>query len=229
MFSAYKDMQNLNRKTIECISCVIRPGIALASIKNECEQFLLNNGADSFWYWNVGALIFAGNETVNSISGKDYQVSNGKIHVNDIITIDLSPQRDYIGGDFARTIIIENGKVVKKIHDIQNNFWRRGLETEETLHAKLIEIATPDMTFEDLYYEMNRHIQMIGFCNLDFMNNLGHSIEKQKGQRIYIEQGNTRLISSVNMFTFEPHISDGKYGYKKENIYYFDRNKLVEL
>lgn len=32
-------------------------------------------------------------------------------------------------------------------------------------------------------------------------------------------------------FTFEPHISivNSKYGYKKENTYYFEKGKLVEL
>ena len=40
----------------------------------------------------------------------------------------------------------------------------------------------------------------------------------------------TKLID-VNYFTFEPHISvlNSKYGYKKENIYYFVEGKLVEL
>ena len=34
----------------------------------------------------------------------------------------------------------------------------------------------------------------------------------------------------VKYFTFEPHISfpDSKYGYKKENIYYFNENGLME-
>ena len=229
MFESYKNMQNLGRKTMNYISNIISPGVELASIKNECEKFLLNNGADSFWYWDVGAFIFSGKDTINSVSGKDYEVSSDIIQVNDIITIDLSPQCNNIWGDFARTIVIENGKAVGKIHDIQNDLWRPGLELEETLHKKLVEIATPDMTFESLYYEMNRHIETAGFCNLDFMNNLGHSIEKEKNQRIYIEQGNRYPLSNVNMFTFEPHISDGSYGYKKENIYYFDNDRLVEL
>jgi hypothetical protein len=34
--------------------------------------------------------------------------------------------------------------------------------------------------------------------------------------------------NKLNYFTFEPHIAfpDSKYGYKKENIYYFEENKL---
>ena len=45
-----------------------------------------------------------------------------------------------------------------------------------------------------------------------------------------INKNKTKLID-VNYFTFEPHISvlNSKYGYKKENIYYFVEGKLVEL
>lgn len=33
------------------------------------------------------------------------------------------------------------------------------------------------------------------------------------------------------MFTFEPHISipDSKYGYKREDIYYFNDDRLIKL
>ena len=54
---------------------------------------------------------------------------------------------------------------------------------------------------------------------------------KDKNDRIYTEKGNTALLSSVDYFTFEPHISvkGSKYGYKKENIYYFADRALKEL
>ena len=67
--------------------------------------------------------------------------------------------------------------------------------------------------------------------NLDFKGNLGHSIVKTKGDRIYIEKGNKTKLGAVNYFTFEPHIAfpNSKYGYKIENIYYFDGDVLVEL
>ena len=70
-----------------------------------------------------------------------------------------------------------------------------------------------------------------GFINLDLMGNLGHSIVKNKNDRVYTEKGNTQMISDIKYFTFEPHISipGSKYGYKKENIYYFENGKLLEL
>ena len=78
---------------------------------------------------------------------------------------------------------------------------------------------------------MNEYIVENGFVNLDFMGNLGHSIVKSKGDRVYIEKENVMKLGDVKYFTFEPHIAfpDSKYGCKKENIYYFDEAGLVEL
>lgn len=91
--------------------------------------------------------------------------------------------------------------------------------------------VSPQTTFEELYFHINGIITDNGFINLDFMGNLGHSIVKNKDDRVYIEKGNHLLLSSVDYFTFEPHISipNSKYGYKKENIYYFSDGKLTEL
>ena len=44
-----------------------------------------------------------------SVSGKQYVTSDKIIENNDIITIDLSPEVGNIWGDYARTIIVENG------------------------------------------------------------------------------------------------------------------------
>lgn len=132
---------------------------------------MLELGADSFWYWDIGAFVFAGDDTTISVSGTQYKTSDRVILENDIITI------------------------------------------------------------EELYYYMNKFIEANGYINLDFMGNLGHSIVKQKSDRIYIEKGNTSKLRDVALFTFEPHISisGSKYGYKRENIYYFEDGKIKEL
>jgi len=229
--ATYHKMQLAAKKTIEYIKKIIRPGINLLEIRKACEEKLLELGADSFWYWNVGAFVFAGDETTISISGREYVTSDRIIKDNDIITIDLSPQSGNIWGDYARTIVLEHGKVVDDINLIENPEWKCGLQMEEKLHAELINYVTRETTFEELYYHMNEFIAKNGFVNLDFMGNLGHSIVKTKGDRVYIEKGNTTKLGRVKYFTFEPHIavSDSKYGYKRENIYYFDEGKLVEL
>lgn len=150
--------------------------------------------------------------------------------LNDIVTIDLSPQCGNIWGDYARTIILENGVVVDRCK-VSNEEWKNGLAMEDRLHHELVEFVSKETTFEELYYHINEIILKEGFVNLDFMGNLGHSIVKDKNERVYIEKGNTQKISDVEYFTFEPHISipDSSYGYKKENIYYFQNGKLVEL
>ena len=227
----YNDLQRIAKETISYIKTIIKPNINLLDVRQLCEEKMLSLGADSFWYWNVGAFVFSGDETIVSISGREYITSDRLISNNDIITIDLSPQNNKIWGDYARTIIIENGEVVDCIDKIQNNEWRNGLLMEERLHQELIDFVTPQTTIEELYLHINSLIIDKGFINLDFMGNLGHSIAKNKDERVYIEKDNHLLLSSTDYFTFEPHISNptSKYGYKKENIYYFSNGKLVEL
>ena len=227
----YKDIQKIAKETISYIKTVIKPGMNLLDVRRLCEEKMLSTGADSFWYWDIGAFVFSGDETAVSVSGREYTTSDRSIGSNDIITIDLSPQNNNIWGDYARTIIIENGVVIDRTNKIQNSEWRSGLIMEERLHKELIAFATPQTTFEELYLHINGFINENGFINLDFMGNLGHSIVKDKNDRVYTEKGNHLLLSSVNYFTFEPHISipNSQYGYKKENIYYFSKGKLTEL
>ncbi len=227
----YMHIQAMAKKTIEYIKSVIKPGMNLLEVRSICEDKMLELGADSFWYWDVGAFVFAGDETTVSVSGKQYVTSDRVIKENDIVTIDLSPQLENIWGDYARTIIIENAKVVEDEDLIENAEWKNGILMEEKLHNELRRFATSETTFEELYYHMNEFISKNDFINLDFMGNLGHSIVKNKGDRVYIEKGNTKKLGEVMYFTFEPHISlaDSKYGYKKENIYYFEEDELIEL
>ncbi|EOS79979.1 hypothetical protein C817_02228 [Dorea sp. 5-2] len=227
----YSSMQNLNRAAVKYVADTMKTGMSLPYIKKLCEDYLLENGADSFWYWDVGAFIFAGDETALSVSGKDYQAADRIIQKDDIITIDLSPQRNNIWGDYARTLVFEDGVLCDEIEKIKRDEWRNGLQMEEYLHQALIDAGTPDMTFEELYYYMNELIVKEGFINLDFLGNLGHSIVKDKKDRIYTEKGNRKRLSDVRMFTFEPHISipNSQYGYKKEDIYYFENGRLIRL
>ncbi len=54
---------------------------------------------------------------------------------------------------------------------------------------------------------------------------------RRKDDRIYIEKGKNKKLGDVSYFTFEPHISTegSKYGYKRENIYYFEYGVVREL
>lgn len=227
----HRAVQQIAKDTMEYIKTEIKAGMNLLEVRRLCEQKMLSLGADSFWYWDIGAFVFSGDETCVSVSGKKYKTTDRIIEENDIITIDLSPQNEGVWGDYARTVIIEDGNVVYNIEDVKNTEWKSGLKIEELLHKALLQYATPDTTYEQLYYYMNDFIVKKGFVNLDFMGNLGHSIERQKADRVYIEKGNTAKLGSRGFFTFEPHISTSgsKYGYKKENIYYFQQGILLEL
>ena len=226
----YAEVQSIAKKTIEFIKEHIHPGMTLIEIRNLCESKMLELGADSFWYWDVGAFVFAGDETTLSVSGKEYITSDRVISGNDIITIDLSPQNGDTWGDYARTVIIENGSVVDS-DDVTNDEWKKGLQMEEYLHEEMCKFVTPETTFEELYYYINGIIEEKGYINLDFIGNLGHSIVRQKNDRVYIEKGNQMCLGNVSYFTFEPHISvkGSKYGYKRENIYYFENGVIKEL
>ena len=166
-----------------------------------------------------------------SVSGKQYNTADKIICADDIVTVDLSPQVGNIWGDFARTIIIENGVVINDINKIRNTEWKNALLMEDKLHSELLSFAKPATTFEELYLHINEVIALNGYVNLDFIGNLGHSIATHKNDRIYIEKGNTATLGSVKFFTFEPHIAlkGSKYGFKKENIYCFENNRLIEV
>lgn len=227
----HKHVQLIAKQTIEQIRTEVRTGMTLLQVRERCEKMMREFGADSFWYYNVGALVFAGDETTLSVSGRNYQTANRTLEQEDLLTIDLSPQWRDLWGDYARTIVLQDGRAVEDLADIRNEEWKNGLLMEEKLHAELIHFARPGVTFEQLYEHMNAFITEHGFINLDFNGNLGHSIEKHRDARIYIEKGNHKQLDEVKYFTFEPHISQpgSVYGYKKENIYYFEDGQLKEL
>ena len=157
----YTEVQNIAKKTIEFIKDNIQPGMTLLEVRHLCETKMMELGADSFWYWDVGAFVFAGDETTLSVSGKEYTTSERVIAENDIITIDLSPQNEYTWGDYARTIIIENGKVVET-DNVTNDEWKKGLLMEEYLHEEMCKFVAPETTFEELYYHINGIIEEKG-------------------------------------------------------------------
>ncbi|MGV8911762.1 MAG: M24 family metallopeptidase [Rhodoglobus sp.] len=224
-------MQSIARETMDIARQNIRAGQTLASVRQLCEDTLRELGADSFWYWGIGALVLCGEDTISSVSGREYTTADSVIRDEEIITIDLSPQRGGFWGDFARTIIVENGSAIEDARLATRAEWQAGVLAEEQLHRDLIEVAGPSMTFEELHGEMNSRIRELGFENLDFLGNVGHSIERRSADRIYLEKGNAARIGDTALFTFEPHIRrpGGLDGFKHENIYYFTNDRLVEL
>lgn len=222
----YKMIQGSAKEVLDEIKDFIVKGVSEKNIAAECVRLLKEKGMTECWYHGVTALVLCGSRSKVSVSGRDYIASEEKVSGTDLVTIDLSPSKGNIWGDCARSFAVENGIVVDwpKDEDLVSGF-----VAEMKLHKEILNFAKLDTKFCELYKFANDLIMGMGFGNLDFMGNVGHSIETEIGKRIYIENGNTAPLSSVDFFTFEPHIASpkSKWGFKHENIYYFDDNGIV--
>jgi Xaa-Pro aminopeptidase len=226
----YFKAQNIARETMHELHDFIRVGMNEKQIFDKAIALMAQKGSNGWWYHGLGALVLLGSRSVESLSGTQYQPSESNLVAeNDIITIDLAPTVDGYWGDYARTIFVEDGMVAGEDQP-ENQEFQQGLAAEHAIHAKLMGIATPDMTFEALFWQLNAEIKTLGFENLDFHGNLGHSIEFDQADRIYIEAGNQVTLAGCGKpFTLEPHIRKmgGSYGYKREDIYYFDGDHIL--
>lgn len=226
----YKDVQVIAQETIEFLRSFVRVGLSAKEIKSAAEDFMRKKGVDAFWYHNIGAFVFIGQQTTLSVSGRQYQPSGVRVQSNDLVTVDLAPEIGGFRGDFARSFIVENGSVTGAEN---SNLLEmvQGIAAEVKLHDQFKSFVNPQTTFEQAYIKMNSLIQDFGYENLDFKKNLGHSIPKHGNSFIWLEMGNQTKFKDIDLFTFEPHIKkrDGKYGFKHEDIYYFDKEKLKVL
>lgn len=235
--SKYQQVQSIAKETIDYLKSYIKAGVTEKDIVEETEKYMLERGVESFWYHNVGAFVFVGERTTISISGRNYIPSDEKVKRKDIVTVDLSPQINNCWGDFARTFIISKGVVIGvdkndfiEMNKINNELYE-GILIEERLHNIFIQNVNKKMTLEEIYILLNSFIEDFGYENLDFANNLGHSIEIEQDKRVYIEEGNHKKLKDINLITFEPHIrkNGGKVGFKREDIYYFSDERLKRL
>lgn len=226
----YKHVQSIAKDTIEFLKSFIKEGLSAHEIIEASGKFMYEKGVVSFWYYNLVAYVLVGSETTNSISGKEYQPSSTKVKTNDLVTVDLSPAISNYWGDFARSFIVENGKVIDAANS-RNQELVEGVKAEQELHRQFQNLISEDMSFAEAYSEMNTLIEGLGFENLDFKQNLGHSIAKQRDQQIWLAVGNKTKLKDVDLFTFEPHIKKigHRYGFKQEDIYYFSEGKIQIL
>lgn len=226
----YVAVQNIAKETIQFLKSFIREGVTEREIKEAAEKFMFEKGVHSFWYHDIGTFVFVGERTLLSQSGKIYSPTETKIQKNDLITVDLSPEKDGILGDHARSFLVENGIVVNPEKSTQKEI-QEGIGVEEKLHALFRENIRKDISFEEAFLQMNFFIEGFGYTNLDFRNNIGHSIPEEKEKTLFIESGNRTTFREVKLFTFEPHIQkkNGKYGFKREDIYFFKNGILNVL
>ena len=226
--SPYLHVQNIALRVLRDIVPFIKAGNAECNVADVCTQLLRQYGAIDCWYHNVPAMVLVGERTTLSVSGRDYQPSDVAIRTNDLVTIDLSPMVNDCWGDCARSYIVESGSVVPPE---RSSALDHGKNTEKELHALMKEVATPKTSMHELYSVINQSIENMGYKNLDFHGNLGHSIEKHLDDRRYIEQNNQTKLGDCDLSTLEPHICrvNAMWGFKMENIYYFEGDTAVPL
>jgi Xaa-Pro aminopeptidase len=234
----HEEAQKIAKNTITYIKTFLRKGVTEKEIANAANQFMLEQGADeSFPYYGVGTLVLVGKRTPVSVSGKVYQPTGQAIEEEDLVTIDVTPSVKGYWGDFARSIVIAHGnpQYLPQQGDSDNvTAMFSGIDFERKLHYKLLQTATPDMTFHELHSVMNKMVQEGGYENIDLHGNYGHSIVDELDKRVFMEPGNETPLGEVGIFTFEPHIrqKDGgsyKHGFKKEDIYFFSEHKLKRM
>ena len=220
---SYRAVQATAKQVLSRIGDAIHPDATEASVAAISAGWLAELGISETWYYKCPALVLAGSRSCLSISGRDYSPAHEPFGTANLITVDLSPCFGKIWGDCARSFAIEEGGFV--VQPSRPEF-RRGFEAQHLLHAEMVQFVSNKTTFGDLFEFANDLIASLGFVNLDFRGNLGHSIATSLDDRCYIDANNRRKLNSVPYFTFEPHIreANGKWGFKHENIYYLDDN-----
>lgn len=217
--------QRIASETITELHKLIQVGMSEKEIAELAVHLMTQKGSDFWWYYGKGALVLLGDRSIESCNGAAYQPHpENRVKENDIITIDLAPGLGDTWGDYARTLFMEDGKIAAEDCP-RSEVFQQGLNCELLLHRTLMESCRPDMSYEEIFLSLNALISAEGFENLDYHQNLGHSVEIDKDDRVYLEFGQKKTFREVNKpFTFEPHIRlpGSKLGFKRENIYYFN-------
>lgn len=216
----HREIQTAAKAVLAQLAASIQPSDTERTLAERAVSLLSAHGITETWYYNCPALVLLGTRSCESLSGRDYQPGSEPVGDFNVVTIDLSPMRGGLWGDCARTIPVENGRFTAQPQAAEV---KAGLEAQTLLHKSMQRFVTPETTFEELFAFSNAQIASLGFQNLDFLRNLGHSITAERTERRYIEVGNARPLGSVRLFTFEPHIRqlNGAWGFKHEEIYYF--------
>jgi len=143
------------------------------------------------------------------------------------VTVDLSPRRDGYCGDCARSFFVEEGRATQTPRNAE---FVAGAAFLRQLHARMRVFVHPHTTFHELARWSAAQISAAGWENLDFRQNVGHSIAVSRTDRLYIEMGNHACLGEVDFFTFEPHVRvvGRSWGFKHEDIFFFGTDGRLE-
>ncbi|MFZ6689001.1 M24 family metallopeptidase [Undibacterium sp. SXout11W] len=227
--SQHRQVQTAAKSALARLENLITAEDTEKSIAMKAHELLKEQGYPNTWYYDCPALVLLGSRSCVSISGRDYEARDERVGTSNLITVDLSPVHNQAWGDCARSFAIENGKVTKTPQLLE---FKNGLAFLDQMHAQMLKLVRPQTTFGQLFDWANMRIRQNGFVNLDYRNNVGHSIATDRDQRQFIETNNKALLADVPFFSFEPFIrlKGGKWGFKHEGIFYFnDQDVLEEL
>ncbi|HEV7282826.1 MAG TPA: M24 family metallopeptidase [Pirellulaceae bacterium] len=211
------------------IASSIGPTSTERSIRDTAIDALAARGLVETWYYDCPALVLAGSRSCLSESGRTYVPEEAQaVGEFNLVTIDLSPSREGVWGDCARSFYVERGVVSSTPIDPE---FVAGRDLLVELHRRVRSCATPRTTFHDLCEFADAAVVQAGFQNVDFLGNFGHSIATNLGDRIFIERGERRRLIDAASFTFEPHIRirGGRWGFKHEDVYRFGADGTIEL
>ena len=224
--------QDIAKSCLEYMNTFLKPGLSYKDIHSECERYMLEKGAQSFWTHDDPALILYSDLTTYSAHESPIELFKSKyISDNDLITIDVAPTIKNGWGDFARTFVMEDGKIIdyKKSN---NQEIIDGMNFEYELHKLFINSIDENTTFSKLHKIIDDYVISNGYYNCDYHQNYGHTIENNSKDRITIAKDVDINIYKYNKpITFEPHIckKDGNYGFKHENMYVIYEGKIYEI
>ncbi len=225
----YEQAQALARDSLAAIAGCIRPGATEASLLADCRRLMDERGATGYWWFGVPAVVLAGPRLRDSVEGDVFEPAETPIGPDDMVTIDVAPEIDGIWGDCARSFFLKGGVLVTA--EEAGPEQAEGMAAEAALHRHLLEVARPEMTFQELHAEMDAQVRALGFENLDFLANYGHNIGADLHARAFIDATCALRLDSVPMFTFEPHISrpGSRLAFKYEEVYRFEDARLRVL
>ncbi|MFZ6820167.1 M24 family metallopeptidase [Undibacterium sp. Ji22W] len=223
---AYRDIQSRTKLVMARLPFLLTVEDSEHSIAEKAYQLLCEQGLTETWYYDCPALVLAGSRSCLSISGKQYLASHEKLGGKNLISVDLSPSKDGVWGDYSRSFAFEFGNYVEHAKTLE---YQNGLCFLKNLHDEMQTWVHPNTTFHQLFQWANVRIRESGFVNLDFRSNVGHSLEIERENRQYIQANNLQALSSVDFFSFEPfvRVKGGHWGFKHEDIFYFEQNERL--
>ncbi len=224
----HRAVQAIAKRVLADLGPTITPDDTEKSIASRATTMMARFGVTSTWYYECPAFVLLGSRSCLSVSGSSYVPATEPVGLSNLVTVDLSPLLNGAWGDCARSFVVENGLYSNEPTLPE---FKRGLDAERQLHRQLVSFATREMTFEHLFDFANAEINGLGYENLDFSCNVGHSIETARADRQFIEVGNSARLGDVKLFTFEPHIREkgGRWGFKHEDIYCFGTDGKVAV